>query len=157
MVKKLALLGAARGGYEKEIHDILILDLCKYCCTGWTYYINDNVKKILTEQFNNDKYFHIFVHDVEKPKDKSFDKGKGCVWYKLKVEKYKFETCNDKNCTAYRDRNTKHSLAACVFEPIIKIEEKKWYEFKDFFKGGRISDKYPWRSTNSPFGCINDE
>ena len=155
MAKKLALLGAVRGGYEKEIHDIL--QICGHCWTGWTYYINKDAKIILDKQFSNDKYFHIFVHDVEKPKDKSFPKGRGCVWYKIKVKEYKFETSTDENCTTYRDRNDKHSLAACVFEPIIEIKPKKWNEFDDYFRGGPISSKYPWRGTNSPFGCIADE
>ena len=158
MEEKLALLGAARGGYENEIDENI--KNCGYCWTGWTYYLNNDCKELLDRQFKRDSYFHIFVHDIYKPKNQSFHKGRGYVWYKIRVEKYKYTTSTDKRCTAMRDREYRHSLAACLNEGIIRITPKKWNEFIDYFEDALISEcyeYYPWRSQASPFLYIIDE
>ena len=142
-MKKLALLGAARPRYEEKVKNVLKRPECnKRCWTGWTYGINSSKLELLKKQFDKDKYFNIYYHDIKHPKNPKYGTGTGFVEYRLEIKEYayteEFVKSPKPECAATIDPSKPHRLHACVLEDPIKIQSKKWNTFIDYDTNNNI-------------------
>lgn len=161
MMKKLALLGAARPRYQDRVKDVFNNRKCdRHCWTGWSYKIDPTKLRILDEQWKKEKYFHIYYHDIENPSDERYGEGTGYVDYCLIVKDYQYKEelylSPEPECTSSIDQNKPHRLYAYVIDDPIKIQRKKWNEFIDFDTGRSFLGPYPWKFRNAMFKYIID-
>jgi len=163
MIKKLALLGAARPRYEDKIIDVFNNPNCEQqCWTGWSYKINPIKLKVLDTQFKKDGYFRLYYHDIKNPEDNKFGTGTGFVEYMLIVRDYRYteELVKSPNseCTSSIDRNKPHRLYALIIDDKPKkIERKKYYDFIDFDTDNPVSKHFTLNRRNAEFRYIIDE
>ena len=160
-MKKLALLGAARPKYAEKIMDAVNKKTCGYCWSGWTYRIDENKLNILKNQFDRDGYFHIYYHDIKKPKNiKKYGRGTGSL-YQLAAEKKEWKYKDipfllpDQECTASRDKNKEHRLYVCVIKKPLPFPSERWNTLIDYDTHNDISN-FKWNIPDAYFGYVTD-
>ncbi|MCX6821996.1 MAG: hypothetical protein NTW30_04430 [Candidatus Aenigmarchaeota archaeon] len=156
MNKKLALLGASRPGYVERIKDIF--DKYGYCWYGWTYKINLPKQATL----DNQDSFHIYVHSIKNPADKSYGHGTGLIEHILSVKKnnYRYNDTPfespEQTRTPSRNLNRPHRLWVKIIDKPIEIQSRKWNTFRDFDTDVQL-DRYKFIQPNVDFEYVIDE
>ena len=158
--RKLALLAAARPKYAEKIMDTVNKKKCDYCWSGWTYRIDENKLNILKNQFDRDGYFHLYYHDIKKPKETRYGRGTGSLYQLVvKNEDYRYNNIPflspEQECTASRDKGKPHRLYVCVSKKPEPIPNKRWNTLIDYDKNNNISH-FKWNIPDAYFGYIDD-